>query len=114
MVAIPDNTDFRTRFKRELEKASVVVLREHRVAGLDVRAGRATGVVALATGGGRTARRRVGARSAVVLATAGYQANRELRLRFQPEHLRRCTRGLRHLAAMVTCLRRPPARITST
>jgi succinate dehydrogenase/fumarate reductase flavoprotein subunit len=86
LVAIAENTDFRTRFESVLQELGISVLLEHRVVSLRLEAGRVSGVVAVSTGA-TPARRHVTASAGVILATGGFQANHQLRTRFEPEHL---------------------------
>jgi succinate dehydrogenase/fumarate reductase flavoprotein subunit len=81
MLALEDTSAFRTCFERAFAELGVRTRLRTRVTSLTTDGWRVTGVVADA-GDGPV---HIAARRAVVLATGGYQANHELRLRFQPE-----------------------------
>ena len=85
LVSILDAEDFHTCFECALDRAGISVILRARVRRLLVEAGRVVGVEWEATGDeGRRAAR---ARRAVILAAGGFQANHELRLHYQPQHL---------------------------
>lgn len=83
MVDCEDVRTFTTAFARELDRLGVEVRLRTRARQLLTTDGRVTGVVVEDAAGERTELHA----DSVVLAAGGYQANAELRRRYQPEHL---------------------------
>jgi len=87
MLALKQPEDFRTCFARELERLGVALLLKSRVERLLMEDGRVVGLELEHEGASITdlERQEVRASKAVVLAAGGYQANHDLRRRFQSE-----------------------------
>lgn len=84
MVDTVDVTAFRTGFERRLDELGVDVVLHARARRLVTEDGRVTGVAATVGDGVEQV---VRASGAVVLAAGGYQANADVRRRYQPAHL---------------------------